>query len=79
MLDAAEDMRHGPAESTNAARDVLTTSNNRRRRLNAILEWGVSRRACHDKEHKELAAAVCPWRTPAEAADLLKVLMPRTA
>ena len=80
MPDAAGDLRHGPAGSTSATPDDESTAkNNRRRRLKSVSEWGVSHRACCDREHKELAATVCPWQTPAEAADLLRVLMLGTA
>ena len=75
MIDAAGDLRHGPAGSINAALDVSTASRKRRRSLKSMLEWGVSHRDCCDREHEELAATVCPWQTPAEAADLLKLLM----
>ena len=80
MSDAAGDLRHGPAGSTNAAPDdVSTAKNNRRRRLRSVSEWGVSSRASCDRQPRELAAIVCPWQTPAEAAELLRVLMLGTA
>ena len=75
MLAGAGDMRHGPAGSTSAAPEKCTASSNRRRRLKSMLEWGVSHMACCDREHQDLAATVCPWQTPPEGANLLKVLM----
>ena len=76
MPDAAGDMRHGPAERTNAAAgDGSTAKNTRRRCLKFVPEWGVSHR---DREAEEMAAIVCPWQVPAEAADLLRVLLLET-
>ena len=80
MPDAAKDLRHGPAGSISAAPDDESTAkNNRRRRLKSVSEWGVSNRTSRDRKPRELAATVCPWQTPAEAAELLRVLMLGTA
>ena len=80
MPDAAGDLRHGPAGSSHAALDGESTAkNNRRRCLKSVSEWGVSNRASRDREPRELAVTVCPWQSPAEAAELLRVLMLGTA
>ena len=45
------------------------------RRMKAMSDWDLIGRARSAEQESEVAAAVCPWRNPPEAAALLEAIV----
>ena len=45
------------------------------RHMKAMADWGLRGRASSAEQEREVAAAVCPWRDPPEAAALLEAIV----